>query len=498
MKRSSGILMAVSSLPSPYGIGTLGKAAYDFVDFLKAAGQSYWQMLPLNPTSYGDSPYQSFSAYAGNPYFIDPDMLVKDGLLKKSECTKCDWGDDPRHVDYGKIYESRFALLHKAYKRGWERDADKVAAFVKDNSRWLPDYALYMACKRHFGMKAWTEWEDEDIRLRKSEAVLEKYRALLADDVQFFTYLQFLFFSQWELLRDYVHQQGIRIIGDLPIYVSLDSADVWAEPQFFQLDEELVPKSVAGVPPDYFTADGQLWGNPLYDWNYHRSTGYAWWIRRIRHALSIYDILRIDHFRGFDTYWAIPAGEKTARNGRWEQGPGMDLFRTLHNALGELPIVAEDLGEMFDSVRQLLADSGFPGMKVLQFAFTGQDSVDLPHNYPRNCVAYPGTHDNNTLAGWFNEELTPAYRQQAIEYFALNKGEGELRGMLRGVLASTAALAIIPMADWLEEPSASRMNTPGVAQGNWQWRVDEKKLTPALAKEIKAMAVRYFRAPAKK
>ena len=488
--------MAVSSLPSPYGTGTLGKAAYDFVDFLKAAGQSYWQMLPLNPTSYGDSPYQSFSAYAGNPYFIDPDMLVKDGLLKRSECTKCDWGGDPRHVDYGKIYESRFALLHKAYKRGWERDADKVAAFVEDNSRWLPDYALYMACKRHFGMKAWTEWEDEDIRLRKSEAVLEKYRALLADDVQFFTYLQFLFFSQWELLRDYVHQQGIRIIGDLPIYVSLDSADVWAEPQFFQLDEELVPKSVAGVPPDYFTADGQLWGNPLYDWDYHRRTGYAWWIRRIRHALFIYDILRIDHFRGFDTYWAIPAGESTARNGRWENGPGMDLFRTLHNALGELPIVAEDLGEMFDSVRQLLADSGFPGMKVLQFAFTGEDSVDLPHNYPRNCVAYPGTHDNNTLAGWFGEELPPEYRQQAREYFALNKAEGELRGMLRGVMASTAALAIIPMADWLEEPSASRMNTPGVAQGNWQWRVDEKKLTPALAREIKAMTVRYFRAPA--
>ena len=310
--------------------------------------------------------------------------------------------------------------------------------------------------------------------------------------------MQYEFDRQWRALHAYAKSKGVSIMGDIPIYVAADSADAWAGRELFETDADGKPRRVAGCPPDYFAADGQLWGNPLYDWNYHRSTGYAWWIRRIRHALSIYDILRIDHFRGFDTYWAIPAGEKTARNGRWEQGPGMDLFRTLHNALGELPIVAEDLGEMFDSVRQLLADSGFPGMKVLQFAFTGQDSVDLPHNYPRNCVAYPGTHDNNTLAGWFNEELTPAYRQQAIEYFALNKGEGELRGMLRGVLASTAALAIIPMADWLEEPSASRMNTPGVAQGNWQWRVDEKKLTPALAKEIKAMAVRYFRAPAKK
>ena len=345
--------MAVSSLPSPYGIGTLGKAAYDFVDFLKAAGQSYWQMLPLNPTSYGDSPYQSFSAYAGNPYFIDPDMLVKDGLLKQSECTKCDWGGDPRHVDYGKIYESRFALLHKAYKRGWERDADKVAAFVEDNSRWLPDYALYMACKRHFGMKAWTEWEDEDIRLRKSEAVLEKYRALLADDVQFFTYLQFLFFSQWELLRDYVHQQGIRIIGDLPIYVSLDSADVWAEPQFFQLDEELVPKSVAGVPPDYFTADGQLWGNPLYDWDAMREDGFGWWIRRIDGAGKLYDVIRIDHFRGFASYWSVPYGETTAKNGHWVTGPGMDLIDRLNGWFPQLEFIAEDLGYPTPEVAQL-------------------------------------------------------------------------------------------------------------------------------------------------
>ena len=292
----------------------------------------------------------------------------------------------------------------------------------------------------------------------------------------------------------YAKEKGVAIMGDIPIYVAADSADAWAGRELFETDAEGKPRRVAGCPPDYFAADGQLWGNPLYDWDYHRRTGYAWWILRIRHALSIYDILRIDHFRGFDTYWAIPAGETTARNGRWEQGPRMELFRALHNALGSLPIVAEDLGEMFDSVRELLAESGFPGMKVLQFAFTGEDSVDLPHNYPRNCVAYPGTHDNNTLTGWFAEELTAAQRKQVVDYFALTKQEGTVRGMLRGVLASTAALAIIPMADWLEEPVAARMNTPGQAKGNWQWRADAKKLTPALAAEIRVLTERYFRA----
>ena len=336
--------MAVSSLPSPYGIGTLGKAAYDFADFLKDAGQSYWQMLPLGPTSYGDSPYQSFSAYAGNPYYIDPDMLAADGLLTDAECAAPDWGSDPRHVDYGKIYESRFTLLHKAYKRGWERDAEAIAAFAQDNARWLPDYALYMACKRHFGMKAWTEWPDDDLRLRKNEAVLDKYRTLLREDVQFFTYLQFLFFRQWTALRDYVHQQGIRIIGDLPIYVAMDSADVWAEPQFFQLDDDLVPKAVAGVPPDYFTADGQLWGNPLYDWDAMRDDGFGWWIRRIDGAGKLYDVIRIDHFRGFANYWAVPYGQPTAKNGRWIAGPGMDLIERLNGWFPQLEFIAEDLG----------------------------------------------------------------------------------------------------------------------------------------------------------
>ena len=492
MKRSSGILMAVSSLPSPYGIGTLGKAAYDFADFLKAAGQAYWQMLPLNPTSYGDSPYQSFSAYAGNPYFIDPDMLIQDKLLKRSECTKCDWGDDPRHVDYGKIYESRFTLLHKAYKRGWERDADKVAAFVEENRRWLPDYALYMACKRHFGMKAWTEWEDEDIRLRKSEAVLEKYRALLADDVQFFTYLQFLFFSQWELLRDYVHQQGIRIIGDLPIYVSLDSADVWAEPQFFQLDEELVPKSVAGVPPDYFTADGQLWGNPLYDWPTHKATGFAWWKQRMKHATSIYDVVRIDHFRGFESYYSIPAGNKTAAGGHWEKGPDRDFINAMHENLGEGGIIAEDLGYLTPEVKAMLSASGYPGMKIMQFAFDSRESGNyLPHTYHRNSVVYTGTHDNVTTEGWRTnasaEDVAYACRYLRCQPEELTEA------MICACLASVSDTAVIPLADWLHLGSEARINTPSTQGSNWQWRLT-CPLPEALAGHIAQLTVLYERA----
>ena len=483
--------MHISSLPSPYGIGTLGQAAYDFADFLKAAGQHYWQLLPIGPTSYGDSPYQSFSTHAGNPYFIDLDLLREDSLLTQEEIDAIDWEAHSARVDYGFQYSVRFDLLYRAFLRGWERDADAVREFRNANP-WVEDYALYMALKRSQDMRSWETWPEE-IRLRRPGAA-ETYAVRLGDDVHFFIYLQYLFFGQWDALRSYVHALGLEIIGDLPIYVPYDSCDVWANPSLFQLDETGLPTGVAGCPPDYFSADGQLWGNPLYDWDYHRRTGYAWWILRIRHALSIYDILRIDHFRGFDTYWAIPAGETTARNGRWEQGPRMELFRALHNALGSLPIVAEDLGEMFDSVRELLAESGFPGMKVLQFAFTGEDSVDLPHNYPRNCVAYPGTHDNNTLTGWFAEELTAAQRKQVVDYFALTKQEGTARGMLRGVLASTAALAIIPMADWLEEPAAARMNTPGQAQGNWQWRTDAKKLTPALAAEIRVLTERYFRA----
>ena len=500
--RESGILMPVSSLPGPYGIGCFGKAAFQFVDFLSAAGQTIWQLLPLSPTGYGDSPYQSCSAFAGNPYFIDLDALKAEGLLTAAQLKAEPWGKDPLNVDYGTLYTSRYKVLRAAYA-AWRRQCagqhgcayyypDAYYAFTLENEGWLEDYALYMALKTANGMKSWTQWPRE-YRKREPQA-LEAFKAENEEEIGFWKFLQYEFSIQWKKLKAYANANNVQILGDIPIYVSADSVDAWVGGKLFELDAEGRFARVAGCPPDYFSAEGQLWGNPLYNWPYHKQTGYAWWIQRVRHALGIYDLLRIDHFRGFDTYWAIPAGETTARNGRWEQGPRMELFRALHNALGSLPIVAEDLGEMFDSVRELLAESGFPGMKVLQFAFTGEDSVDLPHNYPRNCVAYPGTHDNNTLTGWFAEELTAAQRKQAVDYFALTKQEGTVRGMLRGVLASTAALAIIPLADWLEETAAARMNTPGQAQGNWQWRADAKKLTPALAAEIRVLTERYFRA----
>ena len=491
-KRAAGILMPITSLPSEYGIGCFSKSAYDFVDWLKEAGQSYWQILPLGPTSYGDSPYQSFSTFAGNPYFISLKALVEEGVLTKEDCDKVSWGKRADSVDYEKIYKGRYPLLRKAYENSDISKNPDYQKFVAENSWWLSDYALFMAVKDRFEGVEWTKWA-EDIRLRWNNA-MDYYREELYFDIEFQQYMQFKFYEQWMKLKSYANSKGIQIIGDIPIYVAMDSADAWAHPELFQLDEDGRLAAVAGVPPDAFTADGQLWGNPLYDWAYHKRTNYAWWVRRVRHALSIYDILRIDHFRGFDTYWAIPAGDKNARGGKWEQGPGMDLFRALRTALGDLPIVAEDLGEIFDSVRVLLAESGFPGMKVLQFSLNGTDSLDLPHNYPAHCVAYPGTHDNNTLRGWLENETTPAQRKQAKAYFALTEQEGEITGLLRGVLASPAELAIVTMADWLEKGSEARMNTPGNPAGNWQWRVAAKDLTPALARKIHEMSARYFRA----
>ena len=500
-KRSSGILMPISSLPGGYGIGSLGQPARDFVDFLADAGQSVWQILPVGPTSYGDSPYQSCSAFAGNPYFIDLDQLSADGLLDPADYRDEDWGADSARVDYALLYQKRYPILRKAYQNfltqrpvpGYDTPySDDWYRFVFLSDSWLPDYCLYMAIKEDNRMADWQTWP-APLRLRQPEA-LEEFRRDHADDIGFWTFVQYEFDRQWRALKRYANGKGVQIMGDIPIYVAADSADAWAGRELFEMDSEGHPRRVSGCPPDYFAVDGQLWGNPLYDWAYHKKTGYAWWIRRVRHALDIYDILRIDHFRGFDTYWAIPAGEPTARNGKWEKGPGMDLFRELRTALGELPIVAEDLGEMFDSVRELLRESGFPGMKVLQFAFTGSDSVDLPHNYPRHCVAYPGTHDNNTLKGWFEQETTPAQRRQATEYFALTPAEGKMTGLLRGVLASPAELAIVTMADWLGAGSEARMNTPGKPTGNWQWRAGARDLTPALAHTIRALCARYFRA----
>ena len=494
LKRSSGILLPIYALPSPHGIGTLGKAAYQFADFLHRAGQSYWQLLPMGPTSYGDSPYQSFSTFAGNPYFIDLDLLVSDGLLKRSEVQAVDWGEDSRYVDYARIYEHRFNILARAKERGWERDSAEVAAFVEENRHWLPDYALFMACKRHFGMRAWTEWEDDAIRLRQTPEVLETYRAQLRDDVELFTYIQFLFFKQWHSLKEYIHGLGIRIIGDLPIYVAMDSADVWAEPENFLLDEQNVPTEVSGVPPDYFSEDGQLWGNPLYRWDRMREDGFGWWIRRVDGAAKLFDVIRIDHFRGLESYWAVPYGETTARNGHWVKGPGMDLVGVLTSWFPQLKIIAEDLGFTTPEVRQLLQDSGLPGMKVLEFAFDSREPGDyLPHTYPENCVCYGGTHDNSPLLLW-RQEADPADIRLAERYLGLNDQEGFCWGMIRGGMSSNARLFVTQMQDYLELGKGHRTNTPGTQGGNWQWRLLHGEASARLAKKIHETSWLYGRA----
>ena len=492
MKRSSGILMPVSSLPSPYGIGTLGKAAYEFVDFLADAGQRWWQMLPVGPTSYGDSPYQSFSTYAGNPYFVDLDMLREDGLLTQEEIDAVYWGSDPARVDYAAIYNGRFALLAKATERGWDRDTEELNAFMEQNRTWLPDYALYMAVKRHFGMRAWTEWEDEDIRLHRPVAV-EKYRRELWEDVRLFTYIQFLFFKQWNALRSYAWKKGIGIIGDLPIYVAMDSADVWSDPRSFQLDEKNVPTAVAGVPPDYFSEDGQLWGNPLYNWPAMEADGFGWWIRRVDGASKLFDVIRIDHFRGLASYWAVPYGETTAKKGRWIPGPGIRMVRAITGWFPQLQFIAEDLGILTPDVTELMDQSGLPGMKVLEFAFDPvEPGVYLPHNHPKNCVCYVGTHDNAPVLQW-KDEADPAEVDMAVRYLGLNEEEGFHWGMIRGGMSSVADLFVAQMQDVLGLGAESRMNTPGTLGGNWQWRLLPGQITPELAAKLHEMTRIYGR-----
>ncbi len=491
MDRLSGILLHISSLPSPYGIGTMGRAAYDFAGFLREAGQTYWQLLPLGPTSYGDSPYQSFSTFAGNPYFIDLELLAEDGLLDRGALEAADWGSNPRYVDYAKIYEARFPLLRQAFQAGYLRDRKAVEAFRREN-RWLDNYALYMAVKAHFGMRSWLEWPDEDIRLRRPAAVA-RYSRELREDVDFYTYLQFLFFRQWNALRDYIHSQGLQIIGDLPIYVAMDSADVWAEPEYFQLGEGNVPTEVSGVPPDYFTADGQLWGNPLYDYDRMARDGFAWWIRRLEGAGRLFDVIRIDHFRGLESYWAVPYGEKTAKVGRWRKGPGMDLVGTLTERFPHLEIIAEDLGYLTPEVHQLLADSGLPGMKVLEFAFDAREPSNyLPHLYDRRCVCYVGTHDNETVVQW-RDQTARADLTFARKYLGLSEAEGFHWGMIRGGMASVADTFVAQMQDCLGLGAEARMNTPGTLGGNWQWRLLPGEATPALAKKLRQYTGMYGR-----
>ena len=512
--RESGILMPVSSLPGPYGIGCFGAEALKFVDFLAAAGQHIWQLLPLSPTGYGDSPYQSCSAFAGNPYFIDLDALKADGLLTAAQLKAEPWGTDPLSVDYGTLYTSRYKVLRAAYAAWREKYAgrfgcahyypDDYYAFTLTNESWLNDYALYMALKTANGMKSWAEWPRE-YRLRDAGALAE-FAAGQEEEIGFWKFLQYEFAVQWKKVKDYANEKGIKILGDIPIYVSADSVDAWVGGELFELDAQGGFARVAGCPPDYFSADGQLWGNPLYNWPYHKQTGYAWWVRRVRHALGIYDLLRIDHFRGFDTYWAIPAGSPTARTGKWENGPGMDLFRALEAALGKLPIIAEDLGDLVPSVRKLLVDSTFPGMKVLQFAFGGGDNEYLPHNHVKNSVVYPGTHDNTTLTDWWVNAAPAKEKANAAAYLHLTpckptakevaavRTDAARIALLRAALGSVADRAIIPMADWLGLGAEAHLNTPGKLGGNWAWRAAEGFDTALLAGRIEAECAVYCRA----
>ena len=512
--RESGILMPVSSLPGPYGIGCFGAEALKFVDFLAAAGQHIWQLLPLSPTGYGDSPYQSCSAFAGNPYFIDLDALKADGLLTAAQLKAEPWGTDPLSVDYGTLYTSRYKVLRAAYAAWREKYAgrfgcahyypDDYYAFTLTNESWLNDYAMYMALKTANGMKSWAEWPRE-YRLRDAGALAE-FAAGQEEEIGFWKFLQYEFAVQWKKVKDYANEKGIKILGDIPIYVSADSVDAWVGGELFELDAQGGFARVAGCPPDYFSADGQLWGNPLYNWPYHKQTGYAWWVRRVRHALGIYDLLRIDHFRGFDTYWAIPAGSSTARTGKWENGPGMDLFRALEAALGKLPIIAEDLGDLVPSVRKLLADSTFPGMKVLQFAFGGGDNEYLPHNHVKNSVVYPGTHDNTTLTDWWVNAAPAKEKANAAAYLHLTpckptakevaavRTDAARIALLRAALGSVADRAIIPMADWLGLGAEAHLNTPGKLGGNWAWRAAAGFDTAQLAGRIEAECAVYCRA----
>ena len=444
--RAAGILLPLSSLPGPYGIGTLGKEARHFIDFLADAGQSYWQILPIGPTGYGDSPYQSFSAFAANPYFIDPGLLLAEGLLEKGEAEAFHWGDDETRVDYGALYEGRHALLKKAVDR-LEPEDEGLAAFCAENASWLEDYALFMALKGENGQKSWLDWPDE-VRLREPEA-LRRAADRLAGPIRYWKGVQYLFHRQWTALKAYANEKGVAIIGDIPIYVSPDSSDVWAGPELFQLTADRRMAAVAGCPPDAFAADGQLWGNPLYDWDYHHATGYAWWVRRLAHACTVYDVVRIDHFRGFESYWAVPYGEATAKNGRWVKGPGMALVGVLTGWFPQLEFIAEDLGYPTPEVAQLLRDSGLPGMKVLEFAFDSRDTSSyLPHSYGENCICYTGTHDNSPLALW-RQEADPADIAFAKEYLGLNDEEGFNRGIIRGGMSSVAKLFVAQMQDYL-------------------------------------------------
>lgn len=493
-KRQSGVLMHISSLPGKYGIGSFGQSAYDFVDFLVRTKQRYWQILPLGTTSYGDSPYQSFSAFAGNTYFIDFDILIEEGLLNEADVKGADFGDDPRKVDYAKIFDARRPIMEKAVARFLKADdLSDYESFVEQNAAWLEVFAEYMAIKEHFDNLAWTEWPDEAIR-RREPASLTSYREKLADKLTYHRVTQYLFFKQWLRLKAYANEHHIEIVGDMPIYVAADSADVWAQPHFFKTDAVGKPTCVAGCPPDEFSETGQLWGNPIYDWEAMDKDGYAWWIERLRESFKIYDIVRIDHFRGFESYWEVPADSDTSATGKWVKGPDYKLFAAVKEALGDLNIIAEDLGFMTDEVIELRERTGFPGMKILQFAFNPDDeSIDSPHLAPNNSVMYTGTHDNNTVLGWYKDEIDDATRQYMAQYTNRKEYETVPHAMLRTIFSSVSFMAIATMQDLLELDSAARMNYPSTIGGNWTWRMTAEELNPIVEGELYSLTKTYRR-----
>ncbi len=491
LSRGAGVLLAVSSLPSNYGIGALGAEAFQFIDFLKSAGQKYWQVLPVGPTSYGDSPYQSFSAFAGNPYFIDLDILIDETLITLDEVQSYDWGSSAVDVDYAKIFESRFKILHTAFHKSKHMNTKAYRAFCKENAYWLNDYSLYMALKFQFENHSWLLWPDE-IRFHRTEAV-RTYTELLKGEIDFWKFCQFKFFEQWHKVKKYANENGIKIIGDIPIYVALDSADVWTHSTLFQLDAERRPIKVAGVPPDAFSKDGQLWGNPLYDWNTMEQSGFDWWKKRMEYSVKIYDIIRIDHFIGVVRYYAIPAGESTAVNGSWQTGPGIKLTDAIDSAIGDAQIIAEDLGVVVPAVKKLLKRTGYPGMKVMQFAFDGDPTNEhLPCNYTRNMVVYGGTHDNETLVGHFTD-MKSKDAQYAKRYLDVKKKKNIPNAMIRAGYASVANTVIFQAQDILFLPNNCRMNFPSTIGTNWRWRLHKGQLNAGLAKKLSGLVEVYGR-----
>lgn len=493
--RGSGVLLPVFSLFGKYGIGSFSKEARNFIDFLCEAGQKYWQILPLGPTSYGDSPYQSFSTFALNPYYIDIDTLVKEGLLTKKEAKQLVAPKKLEGIDYEWLYRTRLEGLKNAFGRFNILDTDFLS-FCEKNEDWLEDYALFLAIKKSYGDVSFNEWP-KDIRTRQEEAIIKCQQELKAE-TDFYKFLQYIADRQWQALKAYANEKGIKIIGDIPIYVAYDSSDVWTNPFLFQMDEEGNPKAVAGCPPDGFSEDGQLWGNPLYDWDYHKSTGYKWWVRRIEKCKELYDIIRIDHFRGFDEFYSVPFDEKTARNGAWCKGPGIDLFNAIRASLGDIEIIAEDLGYITDSVKKMVSDTGFPNMKVLEFAFDSRDSsgpsLYLPHNYNSNCVVYTGTHDNETLKGWL-KNIRPEEQKMVRDYVGRKRASlDELTDeLIRLAQASTAKMCIIPIQDYLHLGNEARINKPSTLGGNWMYRLKAQALTKGLAHKIYTLSKLYGR-----